>query len=106
MAETEIKLTEEERKIKLRWFKFYFSYKEAFEELSCRRCKKLILAMCDYAQYGIEPKKLDYKTKKCFDSFKTFYLFDKEMAKKNGSKGGRKAHKTTYRQPIDKVYRG
>lgn len=104
--ESKFELTEEERKLKLRWFKFFFSYKEAFEELSGRNCKKLILAICDYAQYGIEPRKLDNKTKKSFDSFKTFYLFDKELAKKNGAKGGKKAHKTTYRVPRGKVNKG
>ena len=97
------KLSDEERKLKLRWFKFFFSYKEAFEELSGRKCKKLILAMCDYAQYGIEPKKLDNATKQSFESFKSFYQFDKEIAKINGAKGGKKAHKTTYRQTKGKV---
>lgn len=90
-------LTDDERKLKLRWFKFFFSYKEAFEELSGRKCKKLILAMFDYVQYGVEPKKMDSKTQSSFDSFKSFYQFDKELAKINGSKGGKKAHKTTYR---------
>lgn len=78
---------------KLRWFKFFFIYKKAFEELSGRKCKKLILAICDYAENGTIPAKLDSHTMDCFNSIKQFHDADKELSKIYGSKGGKKAQK-------------
>ena len=78
---------------RLRWFKFFFVYKEAFEELNSFNCKKLILAMIDYAEYGIEPKKCNKKVLEQFKSFKAFYDADIELYKVYGAKGGRKSSK-------------
>lgn len=78
---------------RLRWFKFFYVYKQAFIELNAWNCKKLILAICDYAENGKEPKKLNKKTMKYFESVKAFYDADKEMYKIYGAKGGRKSSK-------------
>lgn len=77
---------------KLKWFKFFFIYKEAFEELSPRNCKKLICNMIDYAEYGIIPKKMNKKVMERFNSFKSFYDADIELYKIYGAKGGRKSN--------------
>jgi len=74
---------------KPRWFKFFFIYKQAFEELNSRRCKKLIIAICEYAESNKIPS-LDKKTMNYFYSFMHFYDMDKEISSKNGYKGANK----------------
>lgn len=74
---------------KYRWFKFFFAYKKAFEELNGRRCKKLIIAICEYAEDGTEPN-LDKKTMEYFNGFRNIYDADIKFRKELSSKGGKK----------------
>lgn len=76
-------------KQKPRWFKFFFIYKGAFIEINPFRCKKLIIAICDYAESGKIPK-LDKKTMEYFKSFQLFFDTDIEISRKNGIKGSSK----------------
>lgn len=88
---------------KLKWFKFFFIYKEAFEELSPRNCKKLICNMIDYAEYGMIPKKMNKKVMERFNSFKSFYDADIELYKIYGAKGGRKPIKGRFENTKPRV---
>lgn len=85
---------------KFPYFKFYLLYKGAFEELSGKNSKKLILALCEYAQDGFVTIKLNSKTQKYFNSIKSFYDADKLKYVEYGRKGGLKS------KGVHKKYRG
>jgi hypothetical protein len=74
---------------KLRYFKFYYFYKQAFQELSGRRCKKLLLALLEYSENGAVSK-LDKKTTAYFLKIKELIDADRLLATQNGYKGGKK----------------
>lgn len=78
---------------RLRWFKFFYIYKDAFNEIPFWEVKKLLYAMLDYAEYGKEPIKLSKKSMAQFNSFKSFYEADRELYKVYGSRGGKKTQK-------------
>ena len=40
---------------KLRYFKFYYFYKQAFQELNPFAAKKLLLAIIEYSEYAKIP---------------------------------------------------
>lgn len=76
-----------------KWFKFYLIYGEAFKELNSWRCKKLILALCEYAQYGFLTIKLDKKTNDYFQKIKEIYNADLVKHQVDGLKGAKKRWK-------------
>ena len=75
---------------KLRYFKFYYFYKQAIQELNPFAAKKFILAVIDYSDNGTLPKKLSKKSMKYFESAKKFIDIDAELNRKNGYLGSRK----------------
>lgn len=75
---------------KLRYFKFYYFYKQAFLELNPFSAKKLLLAIIDYSSNGIMPRKLSKKAMKYFESAKQFIDMDAEINRKNGYLGSKK----------------
>lgn len=75
---------------KLRYFKFYYFYKQAFQELNPFAAKKLLLAIIDYSDNGIMPKKLSKKAMKNFESARKFIDMDAEINRKNGYLGSKK----------------
>lgn len=88
---------------KIRWFKFFFVYKEAFTELNPFECKKLILAICDYAEAGFLPTKLNKRTMRAFESFKAFFDTDIEISRNFGKKGAKyRWNAPKNREPIAK----
>lgn len=74
---------------KLRYFKFYYFYKQAFQELNPFAAKKLLLAITEYSEYGRIPK-LRGKAKKYFNDAKSFIDADAEINRKNGYLGSKK----------------
>ena len=75
---------------KLRYFKFYYFYKQAFQELNPFAAKKLLLAIIEYSDNGIMPKKLSKKAMEYFNSAKQFIDMDAEINRKNGYLGSEK----------------
>lgn len=75
---------------KLRYFKFYYFYKQAFQELNPFAAKKLLLAVIEYSEYGKIPKRLSKKAKKYFASAKQFIDADAEINRQNGFLGSEK----------------
>lgn len=75
---------------KLRYFKFYYFYKQAFQELNPFAAKKLLIAIIDYSDNGIIPKKLSKKAMKNFESARKFIDMDAEINRKNGYLGSKK----------------
>ena len=75
---------------KLRYFKFYYFYKQAFQELNPFAAKKLLLAIIDYSDNGIMPKRLGKKAMKNFKSAKQFIDMDAEINRQNGYLGSEK----------------
>ena len=75
---------------KLRYFKFYYFYKQAFQELNPFAAKKLLIAIIDYSDNGIIPKKLSKKAMKYFESARKFIDMDAEINRKNGYLGSKK----------------
>lgn len=81
---------------KLRYFKFYYFYKQAFQELNPFAAKKLLLAIIEYSEYAKIPK-LRGKAKKYFNDAKSFIDADAEINRKNGYLGSRKRWKSNYK---------
>lgn len=79
---------------KLRYFKFYYFYKQAFQELNPFAAKKLLLAIIEYSENGVMPRKLNKKTKKYFSDIKRFIDADAEINRKNGYLGSKKRWKS------------
>lgn len=75
---------------KLRYFKFYYFYKQAFQELNPFAAKKLLLAIIEYSDNRITPKKLGKKAMQYFKSAKQFIDMDAEINRKNGYLGSKK----------------
>ena len=75
---------------KLRYFKFYYFYKQAFYELNPFAAKKLLIAVIEYSESGIVPKKLNKKTNEYFEGIKKFIDADAELNRKNGYLGSKK----------------
>lgn len=82
---------------KLRYFKFYYFYKQAFQELNPFAAKKLLLAIIEYSDNGIMPKKLSKKAMKNFESAKRFIDMDSEINRQNGYLGSKKRWKSNYK---------
>lgn len=78
---------------KLRYFKFYYFYKQAFQELNPFAAKKLLIAVIEYSESGIVPEKLNKKTKEYFDGIKKFIDMDAEINRKNGYLGSKRRWK-------------
>ena len=78
---------------KLRYFKFYYFYKQAFQELNPFAAKKLLLGLIEYAEYGKIPQNLRGTAKKSFESFKEFIDSEELICKRNGYKGSKKRWK-------------
>ena len=75
---------------KLRYFKFYYFYKQAFQELNPFAAKKSLIAVIEYSESDIVPKKFNKKTKEYFDGIKKFIDADAELNRKNGYLGSKK----------------
>ena len=80
---------------KLRYFKFYYFYKQAFQELNSFAAKRLLLAIIEYSEYG-KITKLKGKTKKYFQDAKNFIDADAEINRQNGYLGSKKRWKSNY----------
>lgn len=72
-----------------RWFRFYFIFKQAFEEVSIFETKKLLFAVIEYQEKGMTDIKLSKKTNELFMAIKSIYEAEKEFYRKNGSKGSK-----------------
>ena len=81
---------------KLRYFKFYYFYKQAFQELNPFAAKKLLLAIIEYSEYGKIPK-LRGKAKKYFQDAKSFIDADSEINRQNGYLGSKKRWKSNHK---------
>lgn len=76
--------------MKFKWFKFYFCYREVFETVSFLHCKKLILAVMDYAEKGNTKIKLKGKTLKAFEKIKLIFEREKILAQSFGKDGAKR----------------
>lgn len=80
------------------YFVFYNSYYEAIKELDCKKQQRVMIAICEYALFGTEPK-LNGVEKAIFTLIKPTIDANakrRENAKKGGCpKGNQNAKKTT-----------
>lgn len=78
-------------KQKLKWFKFFYVYKDAFIELNPWNCKKLLLALLDHVENGYTKVKLNKKTQQYLTSIMSIHNADIELSRKYGRSGGLKS---------------
>lgn len=75
-------------------FVFYRSFRDAIDEMSDENKLATLLAICDYALYGVEPKLKDAMARAVFTVARPSIDSNKRN-RKNGGKGGRPKKETT-----------
>lgn len=75
-------------------FVFYCSFRDAIEEMTDENKLATLLAICDYALYGVEPKLKDAMARAVFTVARP--SIDSNNAKRIGGKKGGRPRKETY----------
>lgn len=80
--------------MKFKWFKFYFCYREIFEKIPVWNCKKLLLAIIDYADKGKTEIKLKGRSLITFNRIKAIFEQERLISQSFGRKGAMKRWNT------------
>lgn len=80
--------------MKFKWFKFYFCYREIFEKIPGWNCKKLLLAIIDYAGSGKTEIKLRGRSLIAFNRIKAIFEQERLISQSFGRKGAMKRWNT------------
>lgn len=80
--------------MKFKWFKFYFCYREIFEKIPVWGCRKLLLAIIDYADKGSTEIKLRGKSLRAFNRMKAVFEREKMISQALGREGAARRWKS------------